>query len=114
MTPNLRVSQEQITRNETVQVQVDLTNTGQRAGVEIAQLYLRDEVSSVTRPVRELCGFQRLNLQPGETRTVTFQIGPEAVSFYNRDLRRVIEPGWFRVMVGSSSTATLEARFEVK
>jgi beta-glucosidase len=111
---NLRVSKEQIGRDETVQVQVDLTNTGRRAGVEIAQLYLRDEVSSVTRPMRELCGFQRVSLQPGETRTVTFQVGPEALSFYNRELRRVIEPGWFRVMAGSSSTATLEARFEVK
>lgn len=109
-----RVSRAAIDRGERVQISVDLTNTGARVGTEIAQLYLRDEVSSVTRPMKELRGFQRMTMQPGETRTVTFDLGPDDLAFYNRDLRRVIEPGWFTVMVGGSSAETQSVRFEVK
>jgi beta-glucosidase len=72
------------------------------------QLYLRDEVSSVTRPVRELCNFERLTLRPGERRTVRFEIGPAALGLYDRGMRRVVEPGRFELLVGSSS-ATLRS-----
>lgn len=109
-----RVSRAAIGCGERVQISVDLANIGARAGTEIAQLYLRDEVSSVTRPVKELRGFQRVTLQPGETRTLTFELGPDDLAFYNRDLRRVVEPGWFTAMVGGSSAATQAVRFEVK
>jgi beta-glucosidase len=95
-------------------VTVDVTNTGARAGVEIAQLYLRDEISRVTRPVRELRGFARVPLAPGETRAVSFELGPDALATWTPELKQVIEPGWFTVWVGGSSQATLSARFEVK
>lgn len=110
---NLRVEKDTITAAENVRVSVDLKNTGARDGVEIAQLYLRDEVSSVTRPVKELRGFQRVALKAGESKTIIFELTPDALAFYNRDLKRVIEPGAFTVMVGGSSVQTQSARFEV-
>lgn len=95
------------------QVSVRVTNTGQRAGEEVVQLYLRDDVASVTQPVRRLRGFQRVALQPGESRTVTFELGFEDLALLDTGLRQVVEPGTFTVFVGGSSTADLEARFEV-
>ena len=98
----------------TVQVSVDVKNTGARAGDEVVQLYIRDEVSSVTRPVKELKGFRRVTLQPGETRTVTFELGPEAFRLWNLEMKRVVEPGDFEIMAGDNSvelkTATLAIR----
>jgi beta-glucosidase len=95
-------------------VSIDLTNTGDRVGDEVVQLYIRDKVSSVTRPVKELKGFERVTLQPGETRTVTLPITPDALRFYNLDMVRVVEPGEFDIMVGNSSqnvkTTTLTVR----
>jgi len=88
-------------------VSVAVTNTGKVAGDEIVEMYIRDQVSSVTRPVKELRGFQRLSLQPGETRTVTFAITPDKLWFWNRDMKRVVEPGLFDVMIGPNS-ATLK------
>jgi beta-glucosidase len=94
-----------------VQVSVDVTNTGKRAGDEVVQLYIRDLVSSVTRPVKELRGFRRITLEPGETRTVTFALGEKDLRFWNKDMKRVVEPGEFAIMVGGNSaelkTATL-------
>jgi beta-glucosidase len=84
-------------------VSVDVRNTGTRAGDEVVQLYVRDEVSYATRPVKELKGFQRVNLQPGESRTVTFPLGPDELSYHGADMKRVVEPGNFTVMVGGSS-----------
>lgn len=84
-------------------VRVPVTNTGARAGDEVVQVYLRDEVSSVTRPVKELAGFQRITLQPGETRMVDIAIAPRSLMLWNRDMERVMEPGTFRVMVGPNS-----------
>jgi beta-glucosidase len=78
------------------------------------QLYIRDEVSSVTRPVKELRGFERIPLKPGETRTVTFKLGTEALQFYNRDMKRVVEPGKFTVMVGPNSVDLKTATFDVQ
>jgi beta-glucosidase len=80
-----------------------VTNTGSRAGDEVAQLYLHDPAASVTRPVKELKGFQRLSLQPGESRTVTFTLNTALMAFYNRGMEYVVEPGEIRVYVGASS-----------
>jgi beta-glucosidase len=84
-------------------VSVDVTNTGNRAGDEIIQLYIRADVSRVTRPVKELKGFRRISLAPGEKRAVTFTLGPDELSYHGPDLKRVVEPGRFRVMVGGNS-----------
>jgi len=110
---NLRLSKNRIRSNETLTVTVDVKNTGQRAGDEVVQLYLRDLVASVSRPVKELKGFQRIALRPGETKQVEFVIGAEQLGFWNRAMRFVVEPGAFQVMVGSSSEATIETKFEV-
>ena len=95
------------------QVGVRVTNTGPRAGAEVVQLYLRDDVASVTRPVKQLRGFQRVELQPGESRTVTFKLGFDDLAMYDIDMRRVVEPGTFTVFAGGSSDDVQEARFEV-
>jgi beta-glucosidase len=76
-------------------------------------MYIRDEVSSVTRPVRELKGFQRLSLAEGESKRVTFRITPDKLEFYNREMKRVVEPGKFSVMIGGDSKAVLTQTFEV-
>ena len=86
-----------------VTVRVPVTNSGSRAGDEVVQVYLRDEVSSVTRPVKELAGFQRVTLQPGQTRSVEIALRPESFALWNRDMQRVVEPGDFTVMVGPNS-----------
>ena len=80
-----------------------MTNSGSRAGDEVVQVYLRDDVSSVTRPVKELAGFQRVTLQPGETKTVQITLRPESFALWNRDMQRVVEPGEFTIMVGPNS-----------
>lgn len=95
------------------QVSVRVTNTGNRTGTEVVQLYLRDDVASVTRPVRELRGFRRVELQPGESRTVTFELGSDDLALYDADMRRVVEPGTFTVFAGGSSEAEQSVAFEV-
>jgi beta-glucosidase len=110
---NLRLSRSTLRGSDSLVVTVDVTNTGTRAGTEVAQLYLRDDVASVTRPVRELRGFHRVMLQPGQSQTLTFRLGPDDLAFYDRDMQRVVEPGGFTVWVGGSSTATLEGHFTV-
>ncbi|MEO2087875.1 MAG: glycoside hydrolase family 3 C-terminal domain-containing protein [Gemmataceae bacterium] len=94
-------------------VSVEVTNTGTRTGDEVVQLYLRAEVSRATRPVVELKGFRRVTLKPGEKQTVTFELGPEHLSYHGPDLKRVVEPGQFRVMVGGSSAEVKAAGLEV-
>jgi beta-glucosidase len=111
---NFRVAPAAIPTDGTVSVEVDVTNSGKRAGDEVVQLYIRDEVSSVTRPVKELRGFERIALKPGETKTVSFKLGPDALQFYNRDMKRVVEPGRFTVMVGPNSVKVQSATFDVK
>ena len=90
---------------------VTVTNTGDRAGSEVVQLYIRDLVGSVTRPVKELKGFEKIYLQPNESRTVRFTIAPEMLKFYNADLKFVAEPGDFDVMIGPDSRNMKTARF---
>jgi beta-glucosidase len=89
--------------NESTTVTVEVTNTGTTAGEEIVQMYIRDRVSSVTRPVKELRGFKRIALEAGETKNVTFGIDPEKLAFHDIEMKYVIEPGIFEVMTGSSS-----------
>lgn len=89
--------------NESTQVKVKVTNTGDRAGDEVVQMYIRDLFSSVTRPVKELKGFQRVTLKPGQSKTVSLEITPELLSFYNTDMQYIVEPGQFEIMIGNSS-----------
>lgn len=98
-----RLAKKTIRVRESAEVEVDVTNTGKIAGDEIVQLYIRDKVSSVTRPVKELKGFQRIFLKPGETKTVKLVILPEHLAFHNIDMKFVVEPGIFEIMTGSSS-----------
>jgi beta-glucosidase len=110
---DVRVSGVRIQPDGRVTVSVDIENTGKYAGDEVVQLYIRHLAASVTRPVRELRGFQRISLKSGEKRRVEFTLGPEQLSFYNRGMRFVVEPGNVRVFVGTSSEGGLESGFEV-
>ncbi len=110
---NLRVTPERIAPDDQAVVRVDVTNTGKRAGDEVVQLYLRDQVSSVTRPVMELKGFRRITLQPGETLTVEFGLGPEQLQFLDTQMQWVVEPGLFDVMIGGSSAQVQTVVLEV-
>jgi beta-glucosidase len=110
---NLQLSAPRIRSADRLTVSVDVENAGTRAGDEVVQLYVRDPVASMTRPVKELKGFQRLTLQPGEKRRVDFTLTHDHLAFWNRDMRFVVEPGEFRVMVGSNSRDVIEAKFEV-
>jgi beta-glucosidase len=94
-------------------VSVVVTNTGKVAGDEIVQLYIRDVVSSVTRPVKELKGFERISLAPGQSKTVNFVITPDKLSFLNQNMERVVEPGMFDIMVGPSSAKNQTVSLEV-
>jgi beta-glucosidase len=100
---NLRLEKDEIGTDESTRVTVDVTNTGSRKGDEVVQLYVRDLVSSVTRPVKELKGFERVTLEPGETRTVSLDVTPDRLAFYDIDMVYRVEPGEFRLMVGPSS-----------
>jgi beta-glucosidase len=111
---NLRLDPATIPSSGKTKVSVDLTNTGNRAGDEVVQLYICDEISSVTRPVKELKAFQRVNIKPGETRTVSFSIGPQELQFYNREMKRVVEPGTFKVMVGPNSVDLTSVSLDVR
>jgi beta-glucosidase len=91
------------TAGDRVTVRVDVTNSGRRAGDEVVQLYARDEEATVARPVLELCGFQRVQLAPGECRTVSFTLSTEQLAFTDAERRRVVEPGTVRLFVGRSS-----------
>jgi beta-glucosidase len=106
-----RPSASTMRRGDTLRVEVEVTNTGRLAGDEVVQLYVQDEVASVTRPVRELRGFERVRLQPGERRTVRFALDVHDLAFLDIALRRVAEPGTFLVHVGTSSAQTQAARF---
>ena len=110
---NLNITKPTIKSGEETTVTVNVKNTGKVRGDEIAQMYLRDEVSSVTRPVKELKDFARISLEPNETKTVTFTITPEKLSLINREMKRVVEPGTFEIMVGGCSTNTSSAKLEV-
>jgi beta-glucosidase len=110
---DLQVNPPTIRPNQPVTVGVELQNVGNRVGDEVVQLYLSDLVASVTRPVKELKGFQRITLGPNQKRRVEFQLTREQLGFYDRRMRFVVEPGTFRVTVGVSSIGGLEGTFKV-
>ena len=110
---NLRLSAATIAAGDSLEVSVDVRNSGDRGGEEVVQLYVRDDVASVEEPVKRLVGFQRIVSRSGDTRTVTFRIRPESLSLYDRQMRRVVEPGTFTVYVGTSSDDVLTAHFAV-
>ena len=110
---NLQLSERQILRDGSLSVSVDVENIGKRAGAEVVQLYLRDVAASVTRPVKELKGFQRITLQPGEKKKVELKLTASQLGFYNREMKFVVEPGEFKVMVGPNSAEVIESKFEV-
>jgi beta-glucosidase len=110
---NLRVEPAQILSGGTAKVSVEITNTGQRAGDEVPQLYVHQKVASVTQPVMQLKGFERITLKQGEKKTVEFTVTPEMLSILNIDMHRVVEPGVFELMVGPSSDKTSTVRLTV-
>ncbi len=111
---DLRVEPKRIKLGGTVRVTAKITNAGNQAGDEIAQLYVRDLVGSVPRPVRELKGFLRINLAPGGSRTVEFTLPTEALAFHDRNMKRVTEPGRFRVWIGADSASGPSGEFDVE
>jgi beta-glucosidase len=99
----MKVSATQLKGNQTLTVSVPITNNGKVAGKEVVQLYIRDVVGSTTRPLKELKNFEKVLIQPGETKTVTFTITPADLKFYNYDLKYDWEDGDFEIMVGTNS-----------
>ena len=111
---NLRMPKEINTGGE-VEISVDVKNTGERKGDEVVQLYINDLISSTSKPVKELKGYERITLEPGETKTVNLKLTPEDLSLFNRDMKFIVEPGTFEIMIGSSSQdIRLKGEFEVK
>ncbi len=110
---NLRAAPSEIAPAGETTVSVDVTNTGSRAGDEVAQLYIHQKVASVTQPVMSLRGFQRVSLQPGEKTTVQFKLTPKELRILNRDMHWVVEPGAFDIMVGPSSSQTTAIPLQV-
>jgi beta-glucosidase len=98
-----KLQKKRIGTADSTKVSVDVTNTGKVKGDEVVQMYIRDLVSSVTRPIKELKGFKRVTLEPGETKTVSLEITPELLKFYDINMKYVVEPGEFEIMVGNSS-----------
>ena len=99
----VKLSSTSLKGNQTLTATVTVTNTGKVDGKEVVQLYIRDLIGSVTRPVKELKGFQKIDLKAGETRTVSFRITPNDLKFYNYDLKYDWEAGDFQVMIGGNS-----------
>jgi len=110
---DLKIDPARIGVADSAKVSVTVTNTGKRAGDEIVQLYIRDLVSSVTRPVMELKDFKRISLAAGESKTVEFVITPDKLSFLDLNMKTVVEPGWFDIMVGTSSVKYQTVKLEV-
>jgi beta-glucosidase len=103
----------EIHNNENVKASVIVKNTGNDKGDEIIQLYIHDKVSSVTRPIMELKDFSRITLNPGESKKVEFTITPDKLQFYNHEMKRVVEPGEFEVLIGPSSDKVTAVNFKV-
>jgi beta-glucosidase len=110
---DLKLDKQKMTANSTLTISVKLTNTGKYDGNEVAQLYIRDMVGSITRPVKELKGFQKVFLKAGESKILTFTLNAEDLAFYNSELKLKAEPGEFKVFVGTNSASGLEAGFEL-
>ena len=102
------------TKGEAVKIQVNITNTGAYDGKEVAQLYMQDVTASLARPIKELKGFEMVSLKKGESKTVTFTLTDNELGFYDNNGNYIIEPGIFKVFVGSSSADVQELEFELK
>jgi beta-glucosidase len=111
---NLQLSSSSVSRNGSLRASVDVTNTGGRAGDEVVQLYLHDPVASISQPIRRLRGFERVTLDPGQTRTVTFTLNKSDFGFYDNRGRFVVEPGRIDVYAGNSSAADMVKSFTVR
>jgi len=111
---NLKLSSEAINKGDELRVSVEVSNTGDVTGKEVVQLYIRDMVGTVTRPVKELKGFQKIELKAGEAKTVEFTLSEQELGFYHQDMSFYAEPGEFRVFVGTNSDDVLESAFELK
>ncbi len=107
------LSSTKINPDDKLKVSVEVRNTGEYDGEEVVQLYIRDMVASVTRPVKELKGFQKVFIKKGESKTVEFQLGKNELSFYDKNMKWTVEPGMFKVFVGTNSEEVQEATFEV-
>jgi len=107
----VKLSSKTLKSNGFITASVQVTNAGSLAGKEIVQLYIRDMAGSITRPVKELKGFKKINLQPGETQTVDFRITVNDLKFYNNDLKYVAEPGAFKVFIGTNARDVKEESF---
>jgi len=110
---NLTLDKKEIKKNESLKVFVDVKNTGTREGKEVVQLYIRDLVGSVTRPVKELKDFKKISLKPGETKHVEFTITPDKLKFYDINMDYVLESGDFQVFVGTNSVDVKETSFQI-
>ena len=112
---DLKISQQQMSSNDSLTVSFTLTNTGKRSGEEVVQLYIRDVVASVVRPLKELKGFNKVKLEAGESKKISFTINKETLSFYNQQLKWGTEAGSFQVMIGAASNdIKLQTSFELK
>ncbi len=111
---DLRISGKQFTADDVLEVSIDVTNTGDRFGEEIVQLYVRDLVGSMVRPVRELKGFDKISLEPGERKTVVIKVPIKNFGFHNQKMKYVVEPGKFMLYVGPDSVNGLETEFFIK
>jgi beta-glucosidase len=112
-TSNLRLSSSRVSRNGTISASVDVQNTGGRAGDEVVQLYIHDPVASLSQPIRRLRGFERVTLEPGQRRTVTFKLDKSDFGFYDNRGKFVVERGQIDVYAGNSSKAQLTRSFTV-
>jgi beta-glucosidase len=110
---DLKVANPHLGRSDTLTATVTVANAGTRAGTEVVQLYVRDVVASVTRPVRQLAAFQRVTLPAGDSQVVTLRVPVQQLGFWGPAMTYIVEPGAFRVFVGPSSAEGLEAGFEV-
>lgn len=110
---NLRLSNKKINKEDELIVSVDITNTGSLDGEEVAQLYINDVYSSVTTPFKTLKGFKRVHIKKGETKIVSFKLSKEELAIWNREMKKVVEPGEFEIMVGGNSESLIKTKFEV-
>ncbi|MBW2962738.1 beta-glucosidase BglX [Mesonia aestuariivivens] len=110
---NLILTKNEIKKDEKLSLSVQVSNTGDYDGREVVQLYIRDLYGSIIRPVKELKGFELLNLKKGETKTITFEVGPKELGFYNERGEYIVEPGDFKVFIGGSSQTSLEESFSI-
>jgi beta-glucosidase len=110
---NIKIDNKNLTPDETLNVSVDLKNSGNYSGKEVVQLYIKDRFASVTRPVRELKGFEMVSLNPGETKTINFEISESLLKFYTANETWESESGFFDIFIGTNSNANLQESFEL-